>query len=91
MAIKDYFKSFSYGSSDEIEYIIVFKHVSKPNIKDFPNLCELGRWNYYSEHGLSLFCKLSKDKFINMLSEETGISKDNFSVIRRNEFLGVGY
>lgn len=91
MALKNYFKSFSSADPNEIEYIIVFKNISKPNIKDFPSLLELGRWNYYSDNGFCLFCKVSKDELVNLIKKETGISIDNFLVAQRNQFLGVGY
>lgn len=81
MSVKDYFKFFtSLNDGDEIDYIVSFK-VPKPNISEYPNLMKIGTWRIYSDNGYRLDCTLSKDDFLELISHETNISKENIEII----------
>ncbi|WP_238884113.1 hypothetical protein [Clostridium sp. YIM B02551] len=91
MAIKDYLKFFSTETNLQLDYIITFKDMDRPNITDFPALQQLGNWDSYGEHGFRISCKLPKDKFEEIISEEMNISKDKFTIINSAEFAGARF
>lgn len=89
MGIKDYFEFFtSLNGGDKIDYIVAFK-VPRPNVNDYPNLLKVGSWRTYGESGYRLLCSLSKEAFLDLISEETKISKENIEIIRPGEFVHI--
>lgn len=91
MAVKDFFGFFKTpkaGEKLDIDYLVFFD-VQRPDIKKFEKLKVLGDWVPYGDTGYRIWCALPKEKFEEIIVQETGISVENFTITRGAEFAGL--
>lgn len=67
-------------AGEVVDYIVTFKSVPKPIIKDCPNLEIIGNWEHYGENSYRLWSSITQEEFKQFIIQEASIPEKSVTI-----------